>query len=150
MAGTVNKAIIIGRLGADPDMRYSPDGSAVAKFNVATDEPEKQSDGTWKERPEWHRVVAFGKTAENCGTYLTKGKQVYVEGRLRTNAWEDSQGVKRYTTEIVAREVKFLGGKSDGDGQGKSQGQSAGAGGTKSQGDGQRKEGYSPDEDIPF
>jgi single-strand DNA-binding protein len=118
MAGTVNKVILIGRLGADPDMKYTPDGSPVANFSMATDEPEKQADGSWKERPEWHRVVAFGKTAELCGQYLTKGKQCYVEGKIRTRSWEDGQGVKRYTTEIVAREVKFLGGKDGGGGQG--------------------------------
>lgn len=116
MSGTVNRVALIGRLGADPDVKYSANGSAVAKMNICTDEPEKQSDGTWADKPEWHRCVVFGKTAENCGTYLSKGKLVYIEGRLRTNQWEDRQGVKRYTTEIVAREVKFLGGKSDASG----------------------------------
>jgi len=113
MAGTVNKVILVGRLGADPDIRYTPDGAAVVKFNMATNEPVRGADGNWEERPEWHRVVAFGKLAENCGTYLNKGKLVYVEGRLQTRQWEDAQGVKRYTTEVVAREVKFLGGTGD-------------------------------------
>lgn len=109
MAGTVNKVILIGRLGADPDVRYTPEGSAVVRFNMATDEPLRGADGNWEERPEWHRIVVFGKQAEACGTYLSKGKQAYVEGRLQTRQWEDQQGVKRYTTEIVARDVKFLG-----------------------------------------
>lgn len=112
MAGTINKVILIGRLGADPDIRYAQDGSAVVKFNMATDEPVRGANGTWDERPEWHRVVIFGKLAESCGTYLSKGKLVYVEGRLKTEQWEDAQGVKRYTTKVVAREVKFLSGGS--------------------------------------
>ena len=110
MAGTVNKVILIGRLGSDPDVRYSADGSAVASFNIATNEPFKTPEGTWEERPEWHKIVTFGKTAEKCGTYLNKGKLVYVEGKLKTDQWEDNQGVKRSTTKIVAREVHFLGG----------------------------------------
>lgn len=109
MAGTVNKVILIGRLGADPDVRYTPDGSPVVNFNMATDEPVRAADGSWEDRAEWHRIVAFDKIAEKCGTYLSKGKLVYVEGKLKTRQWEDAQGVKRYTTEIVARDVKFLG-----------------------------------------
>ncbi len=107
--GTVNKVIIIGRLGADPDIRYSASGVAVAKFNVATNERVPAGEGNWEERTEWNRVVAFGKLAEICGNYLGKGKLVYLEGSLRTNQWEDQQGVKRYTTEIVARDVQFIG-----------------------------------------
>ena len=110
MAGTVNKVILIGRLGSDPDVRYTAEGSAIASFNIATNEPIKTPEGTWEERPEWHKIVAFGKTAELCGTYLNKGKLVYVEGKLKTDQWEDNQGVKRYTTKIVAREVHFLSG----------------------------------------
>jgi single-strand DNA-binding protein len=109
MAGTVNKVILIGRLGADPDVRYTPEGSPVVNFRMATNEPVRGADGSWEERPEWHRIVVFGKLAENCGTYLNKGKLVYVEGKLKTRQWDDAQGVKHYTTEVVAREVHFLG-----------------------------------------
>lgn len=108
--GTINKAILIGRLGADPDIRYSPNGLAIAKFSLATNERVPAGEGNWEERTEWHRIVAFGKTAETCGNYLSKGRQVYIEGRIQTNQWEDAQGIKRYTTEIVARDVQFLGG----------------------------------------
>jgi single-strand DNA-binding protein len=108
--GTVNKVILIGRLGADPEVRYSQGGTAIAKISVATNERVPAGEGNWEDRTEWHRVVAFGKTAENCGTYLSKGKQVYIEGRLQTRQWDDAQGVKHYTTEIVAREIQFLGG----------------------------------------
>jgi single-strand DNA-binding protein len=111
--GTVNKVILIGRLGADPDVRYLQDGSPVVKFNMATNERVRAGEGNWEDRPEWHRVVAFGKLAENCGNYLNKGKLVYVEGRLQTRQWEDAQGVKRYTTEIVARDVQFLSAAGD-------------------------------------
>ncbi len=113
MARTVNKVILVGRLGADPDVRYAASGTAVAKFSVATNEAVQGADGNWEEKTEWHRVVVFGKTAEHCGNYLSKGRLVYIEGRLRTNQWEDQQGVKRYTTEIVARDVVFLGGQGD-------------------------------------
>lgn len=113
MAGTVNKVILIGRLGADPDVRYMPDGSPIANFNIATDEPIRSAEGSWEEKPEWHRIVAKAKLAEIAGNYLSKGKLVYIEGRLKTRQWEDAQGVKRYTTEVVAREIKFLGSGGD-------------------------------------
>ncbi len=108
MTRGINKVILIGRLGSNPDLRYTPNGSAVAKFNVATTERVPTADGNWEDRTEWHRVVVFGKLAETCGSYLTKGRLVYIEGKLRTQQWEDSQGVKRFTTEVVAREVQFL------------------------------------------
>lgn len=118
--GTVNKVILVGRLGADPDIRYSPNGVAVAKFNLATNEfVPGGGEGNREERTEWHRIVTFGKTAEFCGNYLAKGRQVYVEGSLRTNQWEDAQGQKRYTTEIVAREIQLLGSGEQGAGQGR-------------------------------
>jgi len=113
MAGTVNKVILIGRLGADPDVRYSQDGSPVVRFNMATDERTRTPEGTWEDKPEWHRVVVFRKLAEICANYLNKGKLVYVEGRLRTQQWEDAQGAKRYTTEVIAQDVRFLGGTGD-------------------------------------
>jgi single-strand DNA-binding protein len=108
MAGTINKVILIGRLGADPDVRYMADGTPVVNFNMATNEPVRSADGTWEERAEWHRVVVFRKLAETCANLLGKGRLVYVEGKLQTRQWQDAQGVKRYTTEILAREIRFL------------------------------------------
>jgi len=109
MARGVNKVILVGNLGADPEVRYSTGGMAIVKFNVATTERVSAGEGKWEDRTEWHRVVAFGKQAENCGQYLSKGSSVYLEGRLQTRQWEDQQGNKRYTTEIVARDIQFLG-----------------------------------------
>ncbi|MGD9224459.1 MAG: single-stranded DNA-binding protein, partial [Desulfobacteraceae bacterium] len=110
----INKAIIVGNLGRDPEMRYTPDGTAVANFSVATSESwtDKQS-GEKKERTEWHRIVAWRRLGEICGEYLSKGSQVYVEGKLQTRSWEQ-EGVTRYTTEIVATTVQFLGGRDGG------------------------------------
>lgn len=110
MARGVNKVILIGNLGADPEVRYTTNGTAVVQISIATTERVPAGEGNWEDKTEWHRVVAFGKTAENCGNYLSKGRQVYIEGRLQTRQWEDQQGIKRYTTEIIAREVQFLGG----------------------------------------
>lgn len=113
MAG-VNKAIIIGRLGQDPEIRYFQDGTAVANFSVATSEEWKDKEsGEKRERTEWHRIVAFKRLAEICGQYLSKGRQVYIEGRIQTREWEDRDGNKRYTTEIVASTMQMLGSKSD-------------------------------------
>ncbi|ROQ91181.1 single-stranded DNA-binding protein [Desulfosoma caldarium] len=108
MARTLNKVILIGRLGADPDVRYTQSGLPVVRFNLATNERVPAGEGNWEDRTEWHRIVVFGKAAENCANYLSKGRLVYVEGRLRTNQWEDAQGIRRYTTEIVASDVGFL------------------------------------------
>ena len=105
----VNKVIIVGRLGGDPELRTVTSGQQVAQFNVATSENWTGRDGQKQERTEWHRIVVWGKLAEVCGKYLAKGRQVYVEGRLQTRQWEDQQGNKRYTTEIVANTVQFLG-----------------------------------------
>jgi len=104
----VNKAILIGRLGADPEVRYTQDGTMVTTFNLATNEQWKNRDGGKEERTEWHRIVAFRRLAEICGDYLSKGSTVYVEGRIQTRSWEDKEGIKRYTTEIVANEMKML------------------------------------------
>ena len=106
---SVNKVILIGNLGADPEVRYTPSGSAVANFNIATSEQWTDKSGEKQERTEWHRIVAWGRTGEVCGEYLHKGRQVYVEGRLQTRAWEDRDGNKRYTTEVIAHTVKMLG-----------------------------------------
>ena len=109
MAG-INKVILIGNLGGDPEVRYTPSGVAVAQFNIATSEEWKDKDsGEKRERTEWHRIVAWRRLGEICGEYLSKGQQVYVEGRIQTNTWEDQEGNKRYTTEIIANTVQFLG-----------------------------------------
>jgi len=109
----VNKAILIGNLGADPEARYTQSGQAVTNFRIATSERWTGRDGQQQERTEWHRIVTFGKLAETCRDYLSKGRQVYVEGRIQTRQWEDRDGNKRYTTEIVAQTVRFLGGRGD-------------------------------------
>jgi len=112
---SVNKAILIGNLGKDPEIRYLPNGDQVCNITLATSEKYKdKSTGEAKENTEWHRVVFFGKLAEVCGQYLQKGKKIYVEGRIRTNKWQDKDGNDRYTTEIVGNEMKMLGGKDDG------------------------------------
>lgn len=117
MAG-INKVIIVGNLGADPEVRYTPSGSAVANFSVATSESWKDKNtGEKKERTEWHRIVVWGKLGELCGEYLSKGRQVYVEGRLQTRSYDDKEGVKRYMTEIIATDVQFLGSKESGGGR---------------------------------
>ncbi len=105
----VNKVILIGNLGGDPTVRYTPTGQAVANFNIATSERFTNKSGEKEERTEWHRIVAWGKLAEICQQYPKKGKQVYVEGRLQTRQWEDQQGQKRQTTEIVANVMQMLG-----------------------------------------
>jgi single-strand DNA-binding protein len=112
--GTVNKAILVGRLGKDPEMRYAPSGTAIATFSIATNHRQKV-ENEWVDKTEWHNIITFGKLAEFAGEYLQKGKLVYIEGRLQTNSWEDQQGVKKYKTEIVANELQLIGSKSDGD-----------------------------------
>ena len=113
MAG-INKVILVGRLGQNPEIRYTPDGSAVANFSVATSEQwNDKATGEKKERTEWHRIVAWRRLGEICGEYLSKGSQVYVEGRIQTRSWE-KDGITRYTTEIIASTVQFLGGRDSG------------------------------------
>jgi single-strand DNA-binding protein len=105
----INKAILIGNLGRDPEVRYTADGRAVANFSIATSEKWKDKNtGEMVERTEWHNIVAWGKLGEICGEYLSKGRQVYIEGRLQTRSWE-KDGVTRYTTEVIASEMKMLG-----------------------------------------
>ena len=142
MAG-INKVILIGRLGSDPEVRYTPSGVAVANFSIATSEEWKDKDsGERRERTEWHRIVAWRKLGEICGEYLSKGKQVYIEGRLQTRDWEDRDGNKRYTTEIVATDVQFLGSRDSFD-----SGRPRGTG----SGDFQGGPAQGPaDDDIPF
>jgi len=129
MARGVNKVILIGHLGADPEVRYMPNGGAVANVTVATTESWKdKSSGEQQEKTEWHRVVFFARLAEIVGEYLKKGSQLYVEGRLQTRKWQDKSGVDRYTTEIVASEMQMLGGRGGASGGAAPSGGSYGGG----------------------
>jgi len=110
---SVNKAILIGRLGSDPEVRYTQSGQAVANFNIATSENWTDKSGQRQEKTEWHRIVAWGRTAELCNQYLKKGRQVFIEGKLQTREWTDQSGQTRRTTEIKADNVTFLGGRDD-------------------------------------
>ncbi len=142
MAG-INKAIIVGRLGRDPEVRYTADGRAVTNFSVATsDEWKDKETGEKRERTEWHRIVAFNKLGEICGQYLSKGRQVYVEGQIRTREWEDREGNKRYTTEIIASDIQFLGSKEGGGGFGNGNNDPSAGPGTSND--------VPSDDDIPF
>lgn len=154
--GSVNKVILVGNLGRDAELRYTPGGAAVATVNMATTDVYKDREGQKKEDTQWHRVILWGRTAESLHEYLTKGKQIYVEGRLQTRKWTDKDGVEKYTTEIRGDRVVLLGGGGGGGGQRAARGpaESTGAGG----GGG----GYDPgphdtggpgdlsDDDIPF
>ncbi len=114
---SVNKVILVGNLGADPELRYTNTGTAVANFRIATNDQWTDKNGEKQERAEWHQIVAWGKLGEICGKYLKKGRPVYVEGRLQTRSWEDQQGNKRYTTEIVAQTMQMLGRPGEGAGE---------------------------------
>ncbi len=161
MAGGVNKVILVGNLGADPDMRFTPSGQGVCELRVATSESWNDKNGQRQERVEWHRIVVWGKRAEVCSKYLSKGRQVYVEGRIQTRTYDDKDGNKRYITEVIANDVQFLGG---GKGEG---GAAAGGAGGKARDDGPPPPsdvdfggtgggfgggggGGGPDDDIPF
>lgn len=119
---SVNKVILLGRLGQDPELKYTPSGTAVCNFSLATTESWSDKSGQKQERTEWHRIVVWGKLAELCNQYLSKGRQAFIEGGLQTRSWDDKQGQKRYTTEINAKTVQFVGGASAdrGDSQNKS------------------------------
>jgi single-strand DNA-binding protein len=110
MAGGVNKAILLGNLGRDAEMRFTPGGMAIATLNLATTERRKDKEGNWQDKTEWHRVIIMGKTAETLQEYLIKGKQLYVEGKIQYRQWDDKEGNKRYTTEILGDRVVLLGG----------------------------------------
>ena len=114
----VNKVILIGNLGADPEVRFTGSGTAVANFNIATTERFNNREGEKQERTEWHRIVMFGRQAEIAKEYLHKGRQVYIEGRLQTRQWEDQQGQKRYTTEVVCNNMQMIGSRGSGGGGG--------------------------------
>ena len=115
MSGSVNKVILIGRLGKDPEVKYTPSGAPVAKFSLATDEVFKDRSGEQQKRTEWHNIVAWNKLAEICGEYLTKGKLVYIEGSIRSRQWEDQAGNKRTAYDIVAGRMQMLGSKAESD-----------------------------------
>jgi single-strand DNA-binding protein len=154
MAGSINKVILIGRLGKDPELKYTPSGTPVAKFSLATDSSFKDANGDKQQRTEWHNIVAWSKLAEICGQYLTKGKQIYVEGRIQSRQWEDKQtGAKRTGYDIVISQMTMLGYRSESE-------RAAGATATP-RGESQPEEPYPPeppsgsgteitDEDIPF
>lgn len=151
MAG-VNKVILIGNLGRDPELRYTASGQAVVNFSLATGETYTDKSGERVDKTEWHRIVAWAKTAELCAQYLSKGRTVYIEGRLQTREWEDKEGVKRQTTEINANTVQFLGGPR-GDGGGAAPGEtSGGPAAGASGGDAGNSSGGPPPDDtgIPF
>lgn len=111
---SVNKVILLGRLGQDPELKYTPGGAPVCNFSLATTEAWTDKSGQKQEKTEWHRVVVWGKLAELCNQYLSKGRQAFLEGRLQTRSWDDKDGNKRYTTEILASTVQFIGGASTG------------------------------------
>jgi len=158
MARGINKVIVVGNLGGDPETRYMPSGSAVTNMTIATNESWKDKQtGEQKERTEWHKVAMFGRLAEIAAEYLRKGSQVYIEGKLRTRKWQGQDGQDRYTTEIIADEMQMLGGRGGAGGGGGSFGGGGGGGGQ--QGGGQQGGGGSAppqpgpddfDDDIPF
>src|SRR5260370_16980895 len=120
MAKSVNKVILIGNLGKDPEVKFTPSGTAVAKFSLATNERYKDKAGEWQDRTEWHNIVAWQRLAEIVGEYVKKGSKIYIEGRLQTSSWEDKQsGEKKYRTEIIAHDLVLLGGRGEGDGEGR-------------------------------
>ena len=143
--GSVNKVILVGNLGRDAELRYTPGGSPVATINLATTEIWNDKAGQRQEKTEWHRVVLWGKTAESLNEYLTKGKQIYVEGRLQTRQWDDKDGNKRYTTEIKADRITLLGGGGGGRGAGMDRG-----GAQMSSGGDEPPMEPITDDDIPF
>ncbi|HST00700.1 MAG TPA: single-stranded DNA-binding protein [Usitatibacter sp.] len=132
---SVNKVIIVGNLGRDPETRYMPDGGAITNISVATTDKWKDKNGEMQEKTEWHRVAFFGKLAEIAGEYLKKGSQVYVEGRLQTRKWQDKDGQDKYTTEIVANQMQMLGSRQGMGGGGRDAahegGEAAGGGGSR-------------------
>lgn len=133
--GSVNKIVLVGHLGADPESRFTPSGVAVSTFNMATNESWKNKEGEYEDRTEWHRIVLYGKAAETASEYMKKGQLAYVEGRIRTRSWEDKDGMTRYTTEVLGDRFTMLGRKSEN----KSTAAPAEAGG-----------GGGDDDDLPF
>ncbi len=158
---SVNKVILIGNLGRDPETRYTTGGDAVTNLNIATSEQWKDKSGEKQEKTEWHRVVLFGRQAEIAGEYLKKGRSVYIEGRLQTKKYTDKDGVEKYSTEIVGDRMQLLGSKDGGGERGGGDAEFAGGGGTKREGSGAPSSSAKPagaakknvddfDDDIPF
>ena len=153
---SLNKVMLIGRLGKDPIVNYTQGGTAACEFSVATTEKYKNKQGEWVEKTEWHNILVWAKLGENCGKYLSKGREVYIEGKIQTSSWE-KDGITRYITKIVANDVKFLGGQGQQQNQGGYQ-QPQGQGGYQGQGQGGYKQYPDPDwgnnqppsDDIPF
>jgi single-strand DNA-binding protein len=149
---SLNKVMLIGNLGKDPELRYTASGTAVASFSVATTEKFKGKSGEWEEKTEWHNITLWARLAEIAGEYLSKGKTVYIEGRLQTRKWQDKDGKDRYTTEIVGEKMQMLSGRGEGGGQGQRQG----GGGRPSQqqdynhGPSYEEPAFNPDDEIPF
>ena len=159
MAGkSVNKVILIGNLGKDPELRSTPSGTPVAKFTLATNDRYKDKEGQWQDRTEWHNITAWARTAEIAGEYLKKGGKVYIEGSLRTHSWDDkTTGQKKYMTEVVVNDLVLLGGRGEGGGGGDYAGSSRGASSGGNNFDQRTPEaepaaasGPISDEDIPF
>ncbi len=150
---SVNKVILVGRLGQNPEVKYTPSGAPVANFSVATNEVwNDKTSGQKQERTEWHKIVVWGKIAELCGQYLAKGRQVYLEGRLQTRQWQDKDGQTRYTTEVVAQSVQFLGSNQGAQVGAVPQGASQGApmGGPVAEPTQNQSEPTFTEDDIPF
>jgi single-strand DNA-binding protein len=148
---SLNKVMLIGNLGKDPEVRYTASGQAVAGFSLATSEKYKDKSGEWVDKTEWHNITLWGKLAEIAKEYLTKGKTVYIEGRLQTRKWQDRDGRDRYTTEIVGDKMQMLGARGEGGGGGGGGGRSGGRpsddfGGAPAYEDPV----FNPDDDIPF
>jgi len=137
--GSVNKIVLVGHLGADPESRFTPSGVAVSTFNMATNESWKNKEGEYEDRTEWHRIVLYGKAAETASEYMKKGQLAYVEGRIRTRSWEDKDGMTRYTTEVLGDRFTMLGRKSENKSTAAPAEAGAGAGG-----------GGGDDDDLPF
>lgn len=156
MAKSLNKVMLIGNLGKDPEIKYTPSGVPVAKFSIATNESYKDKGGEWQERTEWHNIVAWQRLAEIIGEYVKKGSKLFVEGRLQTSSWEDKQsGEKKYKTEIVATSILLLGGRgADADAEGRSRGATANTGSMDQRpqhaAEDVPQEAGITDEDIPF
>jgi single-strand DNA-binding protein len=144
---SLNKVMLIGNLGKDPEVRYTTSGQAVASFSIATSEKFKNRNGEMEERTEWHNVVLWGRQAEIAKDYLAKGKTVFIEGRLQTRKWQDKDGRDRYTTEIVGDRMQFVGPKGDGGGGRQGGGRSSGEGNPPASYD---EPSFNPDDDIPF
>ena len=147
---SVNKVILIGNLGKDPELRYTPGGSAVVNFPIATNERWKDKEGNPQERTEWHNIVLWGRLAEIANDYLRKGSPVYIEGRLQTRSWDDRDGNKRYTTEIVGTQMQMLGRTEGGSGEGRPMRQDEGGGGQSDSQSGGEKSVDDVDDDLPF